>query len=117
MKKTRRFNLVKLTLMCLSLVVNPAWGVEKNLAELSFTTHNLWILLATCLVFMMHLGFASLEAGMTQSKNTVNILFKNTAIMIGKNGIDISNEPKNVFVFEISETIKIMNAEINIFII
>lgn len=56
-------------------------GSEKTLADLSFTTHNLWILLATGLVFVMHLGFACLEAGMTQSKNTVNILFKNSAIM------------------------------------
>ena len=60
---------------------SSAWCSEKNLAELSFTTHNLWILLATCLVFIMHLGFACLETGMTQSKNTVNILFKNSAIM------------------------------------
>lgn len=45
-----------------------------------FTTNNLWILVATALVFIMHLGFASLEAGFTQSKNTVNILFKNTMV-------------------------------------
>jgi Amt family ammonium transporter len=29
----------------------------------------------------MHLGFASLEVGLTQAKNTVNILFKNTGII------------------------------------
>jgi len=29
----------------------------------------------------MHLGFASLESGLTQAKNTVNILFKNTGIV------------------------------------
>ena len=29
----------------------------------------------------MHLGFATLEAGLTQSKNTVNILFKNVFII------------------------------------
>jgi Amt family ammonium transporter len=29
----------------------------------------------------MHLGFATLECGLTQSKNTVNILFKNTFII------------------------------------
>ena len=29
----------------------------------------------------MHLGFATLEAGLTQHKNTVNILFKNVCIV------------------------------------
>lgn len=45
-----------------------------------FTINNLWIMVATLLVFIMHLGFASLEAGLTRAKNTVNILFKNTII-------------------------------------
>ena len=31
--------------------------------------------------FLMHLGFATLESGLCQSKNTVNILFKNVFIM------------------------------------
>jgi Amt family ammonium transporter len=38
------------------------------------------MMVATFLVFIMHLGFATLEAGLTQSKNTVNILFKNVTI-------------------------------------
>ena len=37
-------------------------------------------MISTFLVFIMHLGFATLEAGLTRSKNTVNILFKNTII-------------------------------------
>lgn len=45
-----------------------------------FTVNNLWMMIATTMVFIMHLGFASLEAGLTRSKNTVNILFKNTII-------------------------------------
>ncbi|NVJ86540.1 MAG: ammonium transporter [Algoriphagus sp.] len=45
-----------------------------------FTINNLWMMMATILVFIMHLGFASLEAGLTRAKNTVNILFKNTII-------------------------------------
>lgn len=36
------------------------------------------MLLATFLVFIMSLGFSAVEAGFTQAKNTVNILFKNT---------------------------------------
>lgn len=45
-----------------------------------FTVNNVWMMLATGLVFIMHLGFATVESGLTQSKNTVNILFKNTLI-------------------------------------
>ncbi len=45
-----------------------------------FTINNLWMMIATVLVFIMHLGFATLETGLTQSKNTLNILFKNSVI-------------------------------------
>ncbi len=49
--------------------------------EAVFVTDNLWILIAAFLVFTMHLGFATLESGLTRSKNTVNILFKNVFII------------------------------------
>jgi Amt family ammonium transporter len=39
------------------------------------------MMVATFLVFIMHLGFACVETGLTRAKNTVNILFKNTAIV------------------------------------
>ncbi len=51
------------------------------MSEGVFTANNLWILVATVLVFIMHLGFASLEAGFVRKKNTVNILFKNCMII------------------------------------
>jgi ammonium transporter, Amt family len=53
--------------------------IEPMTQEL-FTINNLWMMVATLLVFIMHLGFATLEAGLTRAKNTVNILFKNTII-------------------------------------
>ena len=46
-----------------------------------FTANNVWMLVATCLVFIMHLGFAALESGFVQRKNVVNILFKNVMII------------------------------------
>lgn len=46
-----------------------------------FALDNLWILIAGCLVFLMHLGFAMVESGLTRAKNTVNILFKNSMII------------------------------------
>lgn len=46
-----------------------------------FVISMLWTCIAAALVFIMHLGFATLETGLTQSKNTVNILFKNVFIV------------------------------------
>ena len=55
-------------------------AVEAAVSVEMFTVNNTWMLVATFLVFIMHLGFACLETGLTQAKNTVNILFKNSAI-------------------------------------
>ena len=46
-----------------------------------FVANNVWMMLAAGLVFIMHLGFATLESGLTRAKNTTNILFKNTFII------------------------------------
>ncbi len=46
-----------------------------------FWLNNTWMLIAAFMVFLMHLGFAALEAGSTRAKNTVNILFKNVCIL------------------------------------
>ena len=64
-------------------VVAAAEVVEEAAAvsDEMFTVNNVWMMISTFLVFIMHLGFASLEAGLTRAKNTVNILFKNTAII------------------------------------
>ncbi|MEC7609383.1 MAG: ammonium transporter [Verrucomicrobiota bacterium] len=88
-----------ITFMCLSanlnaeVILDPmASGDEDYIALLEaqgeyayafdfFTTSMLWTVIAAALVFLMHLGFATLEAGLTQSKNTVNILFKNVFII------------------------------------
>jgi Amt family ammonium transporter len=56
-------------------------GVDYSYAFDFFTTSMLWTVIAAAMVFIMHLGFASLEAGLTQRKNTVNILFKNVFII------------------------------------
>ncbi len=53
------------------------WKLEQT----TFTVNNLWLMVATFLVFIMHLGFATLESGLTRAKNTTNILFKNVAIV------------------------------------
>ncbi len=45
--------------------------------ELIFSMNTLWVLIAAALVFFMQAGFALVEAGLTRSKNTSNILMKN----------------------------------------
>lgn len=50
-------------------------------ADAMFTANNVWMMVSIFLVFIMHLGFATVETGLTRAKNTVNILFKNTAIV------------------------------------
>jgi len=52
--------------------------LSAEIAQNLLTTNNVWMMLSTALVFIMHLGFAGVEAGFGQAKNTVNILFKNT---------------------------------------
>jgi Amt family ammonium transporter len=76
MKKIRL--LVGLYFMSFSVLLANG---EPTAADAIFAVNNTWMLVATFLVFIMHLGFASLEAGLTQSKNTVNILFKNVSII------------------------------------
>ena len=76
--------LAKLWLMFV-LVVCLASPAQAQAADggpsVDFIVGNLWLLVATAMVFVMHLGFASLEAGLTQEKNSINILFKNVCII------------------------------------
>ena len=72
-----------LAFSALLLAPSLAWAEEGGglSDELLFVIGNVWMLLATFLVFSMHLGFAMLESGLTRSKNTVNILTKNVSII------------------------------------
>ena len=71
-----------LTLLALTLCSSLAFAEEAvaPTASIGLIASNIWMMVATFLVFIMHLGFGALEAGLTRSKNTVNILFKNTLI-------------------------------------
>ena len=64
-----------------SLFAQEEAAAPTEAALNTFRIDNLWILIAAFLVFIMHLGFSTLEAGLTQEKNTVNILFKNVFII------------------------------------
>jgi len=67
-------------LVLLSVLSSTASAGEGVSTEM-FTVNNLWMMIAAALVFIMHLGFATLESGLTRAKNTTNILFKNTFIV------------------------------------
>ena len=74
-----------LSMIASTYVANNAEILEPNevdatqqLEALTLMANNIWMMVSTALVFIMHLGFAGVEAGFTQAKNTVNILFKNT---------------------------------------
>ncbi|GLC90260.1 ammonium transporter [Lysinibacillus piscis] len=45
--------------------------------EALLSVNLVWVMLGTILVFLMHAGFAMVEAGFTRSKNAVNIIMKN----------------------------------------
>jgi Amt family ammonium transporter len=46
-----------------------------------FVANNVWMMVCTAFVFIMHLGFASVETGLSRAKNTTNILFKNVFVI------------------------------------
>jgi Amt family ammonium transporter len=54
---------------------------QESPGYIKFIIDNLWILIAAFLVLLMHLGFASVESGLTQSKNSVNVIYKNVFIL------------------------------------
>ena len=68
-------------LALLGLALLPHAAFAQDVSDEMFAVNNTWMLVATFLVFIMHLGFACLESGLTQAKNAVNILFKNTGVI------------------------------------
>lgn len=79
---TMRKLLLSTAIGSLGLMGTALAGDEgPSTTEVKFIIDNLWILISAALVFIMHLGFASVEAGMCQRKNTVNIMFKNVWII------------------------------------
>jgi len=78
MKRWQRGGALLLALLAAGTL---AAAEEEAVSVEMFTVNNVWMMVSAFLVFAMHLGFATLEAGLTRAKNTVNILFKNTSIV------------------------------------
>ena len=79
--KRRKAIITGFILLISFLMMGNALADEVTTQEVLFTVNNIWMLVATALVFLMHLGFATVESGLTRAKNTVNILFKNFIIV------------------------------------
>jgi len=59
-------------------MTSPVFAQEPDpIADLTRGLDTAWLLITGFLVFWMQAGFALVEAGLTRSKNTTNILFKN----------------------------------------
>ena len=73
--------LLPILLLCPALAFESYEAFNESNDYVRFSVNNLWILISAALVFIMHLGFSTLESGLCQQKNTVNILFKNVFII------------------------------------
>jgi hypothetical protein len=62
-------------------LIAPGLAAAEGVDPGVFVANNVWMMLCAALVFIMHLGFAMVESGLTRAKNTTNILFKNTFII------------------------------------
>ena len=80
MNLLKRIGFALLALLPVAGIQGIAYA-DEGMTQALFTANNIWMMVATFLVFIMHLGFATLESGLTRAKNTVNILFKNTSII------------------------------------
>ena len=63
------------------LVPATAFAEDTGVSQGVFVANNVWMMVCTAFVFIMHLGFASVETGLTRAKNTTNILFKNVFVI------------------------------------
>ena len=77
-----------LSLLCLFLLLTPPAFATPTLAELEAliisnheahqtSMNHMWTMIAAALVFFMQGGFLLLEAGMSRSKNSINVAQKN----------------------------------------
>jgi Amt family ammonium transporter len=69
-------------MLAVTALLLPASALaDEGVAPGVFIANNVWMMLCAGLVFIMHLGFATVESGLTRAKNTTNILFKNTFVV------------------------------------
>ncbi len=76
--KWLRWVVVPAAVAALLITAKPVFAQAGDpTADLTRGLNTVWVLITAFLVFWMQAGFALVEAGLTRSKNTTNILFKN----------------------------------------
>ncbi len=55
--------------------------MEEQLTAMQGMIDSVWIVVAACLVFFMHSGFALVESGFCRKKNAVMVLLKNVGVV------------------------------------
>lgn len=80
MKKLLFFFCSLLTCGALFAAEPEITGAGNTPEEIVFRVDNLWICISMMLVFIMNLGFATVESGLARAKNCTNILFKNLMV-------------------------------------
>ena len=61
------------------VAITPSTAFAQDGPDTQAILDNIWVFIAGILVFFMQAGFALVEAGLTRSKNVVNIFAKNMA--------------------------------------
>lgn len=62
------------------LILTQSAAAQNNQAEYVRQLEDLWLIIAGSLVFFMNAGFAMLEAGLCQVRNSTNVLAKNLIV-------------------------------------
>lgn len=66
-----------IAIFVLVVAQGEAWGAEVPGASTAARLDELWVLVATALVFLMQAGFKCLEVGLTQKKSSTSVAMKN----------------------------------------
>lgn len=76
-RKSLRIVLPLLAVVALFALTGRAYA-QDGTETLTVQINTIWLFIGSCLVFFMQAGFAMVETGFTRSKNTANLIMKNT---------------------------------------
>lgn len=75
-----KFRYISLFVISIVLILVPPAIAQTATTQATEQIHTLWLIVAGSLVFFMNAGFAMLEAGLCQTRNSTNVLAKNLIV-------------------------------------